>query len=160
MSEPERIADLLRRAFDGDTWSGPSLEQTLANLTAAQAAAYPWPGVHTIGELVRHITTWTATVAQRVEARAHTPMTRDDWPTFPAIADEAAWLRARQELHEAHEHLVTITEALPAAELDTVLGDVRERADGSGVSIYVLLHGVVQHYLYHAGQIALLRKFV
>jgi uncharacterized damage-inducible protein DinB len=160
MSEPKRIADQLRRAFDGDAWSGSSLQQTLANITAAQAAAYPWPGVHTIGELVRHITTWTVTVAQRVEARQHTAMTQDDWPAFPVVADEAAWLRARQELHEAHEHLVAITEALPASELDTVLGDVRERADGSGVSIYVLLHGTIQHYLYHAGQIALLRKFV
>ncbi len=160
MSEPERIADQLRRAFDGDAWSGSSLQQTLASLTAAQAAAYPWPGVHTIGELVRHLTTWTVTVAQRVEARQLTPMTRDDWPPFPAVADEAAWLRARQELHEAHEQLVAIVEALPATELDTVLGDARERADGSGVSIYVQLHGVVQHYLYHAGQIALLRKFV
>ena len=160
MTEPERIADQLRRAFDGDAWSGPSLQQTLAGLTAAQAAAYPWPGVHTIGELVRHLTTWTVTVTQRVEAREHTAMTRDDWPAFPAVADEAAWLRARQELHEAHEQLVTITETLPAAELDVVLGDARQRADGSGVSVYVLLHGVVQHYLYHAGQIALLRKFV
>lgn len=160
MSEPKRIADQLRRAFNGDAWSGPSLQQTLANLTAAQAAAYPWPGVHTIGELVRHLTTWTVTVAQRVYARQLTPMTLDDWPAFPAVADEAAWLLARQELHEAHERLVAIVEALPAAELDTVLGDARERSDGSGVSIYVLLHGVAQHYLYHAGQIALLRKFV
>jgi len=160
MTEPERIADQLRRAFDGDAWSGPSLQQTLANLTAAQAAAYPWPGVHTIGELVRHLTSWTATVVQRVAAREHTPMTRDDWPSFPAVADEAAWLRTRQELHEAHEQLVAITEALPATALDMVLGDARERADGSGVSIYVLLHGTIQHYLYHAGQIALLRKFV
>ncbi|UOG74240.1 DinB family protein [Hymenobacter tibetensis] len=160
MSESERIADQLRRAFDGDAWSGPSLQQTLANITAAQAAAYPWPGVHTIGELVQHLTTWTVTVAQRVEARQLTPMTRDDWPLFPVVADEAAWLRTRQQLHEAHEQLVAITEALPATELDTVLGDARQRADGSGVSIYVLLHGIVQHYLYHAGQIALLRKFV
>jgi uncharacterized damage-inducible protein DinB len=160
MTEPKRIADQLRRAFDGDAWSGSSLQQTLAGITAAQAAAYPWPGVHTIGELVRHLTSWTATAAQRVEARENTPMTRDDWPSFPVVADEAAWLRARQELHEAHERLVALTEALPATELDTVLGDMRERADGSGVTIYVLLHGIIQHYLYHAGQIALLRKFV
>jgi uncharacterized damage-inducible protein DinB len=160
MTEPKRIADQLRRAFDGDAWSGSSLQQTLAGITAAQAAAYPWPGVHTIGELVCHLASWTVTAAQRVQAREHTPMTRDDWPAFPVVADEAAWLRARQELHEAHERLVTLTEALPATELDTALGDVRERADGSGVTIYVLLHGIIQHYLYHAGQIALLRKFV
>ncbi|MBC8082506.1 MAG: DinB family protein [Hymenobacter sp.] len=160
MSEPERIADQLRRAFDGDAWSGPSLEQTLTAITAAQAAAYPWPGVHSIGELVRHLTTWTDVVAQRVEARKLVPMTREDWPLFPAATDEAAWQQARQELRAAHQQVLAVTEALPAAELDLVLGDTRELTDGSGVSVYVLLHGVIQHYLYHAGQIALLRKFV
>ncbi|WP_375435570.1 DinB family protein [uncultured Hymenobacter sp.] len=160
MSEPERIADQLRRAFDGDAWSGPSLHQTLAGITAAQAAAYPWAGVHSIGELVQHLTTWTVTVAQRVEARKLTEMTREDWPSFSVAVTEVAWPQARQELREAHQHLLGITEALPSSELDTVLGDARERADGSGVSIYVLLHGTIQHYLYHAGQIALLRKFV
>jgi hypothetical protein len=38
MSEIQRIIDQLQRAFDGDAWSGPSLEATLQNLSAAQAA--------------------------------------------------------------------------------------------------------------------------
>ena len=160
MSELERIADQLRRAFDGDSWSGPALTQTLTGITAAQAAARPWARVHSIGELVRHLTTWTATVTRRIEERKPKLMVGEDWPPFPAAADEAAWQQSRQELEAAHQQLVVITETLPASELDLMLGEARERPDGSGVSIYVLLHGAVQHYLYHAGQIALLRKFV
>jgi hypothetical protein len=40
------------------------------------------------------------------------------------------------------------------------LDDARleERAPGRDFSIYFLLHGVVQHNLYHAGQMALLKK--
>ena len=30
---------------------------------------------------------------------------------------------------------------------------------GAGVTLYGLLHGTAQHYLYHAGQVALLRKY-
>ena len=39
-----------------------------------------------------------------------------------------------------------------------MIGDVRDRALGSGISRYVMLHGLVQHHVYHAGQISLLRK--
>ena len=160
MSEPERIAEQLRRAFDGDSWSGPSLAQALAGITAAQAAAHPWAGVHSIGELVRHLTTWAATAARRIEERNRTVLVGEDWPPFPAIADEATWQQARQALREAHQHLLARTAALSATELDLLVEEGRNRPDDSGETIYVLLHGAVQHYLYHAGQIALLRKFV
>lgn len=160
MTELNRITDQLRRAFDGDAWSGPSLLDTLAGITAAQAAARPLPQAHSIGEIVRHLATWAATVARRVAEQAATGLTAADWPDFPATADEAAWQTALAELHAAHAALLRAAEALPPAALDTPLGKVRDRPDGSGVSPYVLLHGTAQHYLYHAGQIALLRKLV
>ena len=40
------------------------------------------------------------------------------------------------------------------------LRDGRDRALGAGVTYAVMLHGVAQHYAYHAGQIALLKKGV
>ena len=33
-----------------------------------------------------------------------------------------------------------------------------ERVRGKPYSVYFMLHGVIQHNLYHAGQIALLKK--
>ena len=36
--------------------------------------------------------------------------------------------------------------------------DPRNRALGTGVSYYELLHGIVQHDAYHAGQIAIIKK--
>ncbi|MBD2714474.1 DinB family protein [Microvirga sp. STR05] len=156
MRETQRIADQLRRAFDGDAWSGPSLQATLAGTSAAQAAAHPLAGVHSIGELVRHLTTWAGTVAWRVEQQQQTPLTNEDWPAFATEPDERQWQLVQQELQSAHQRLLAATEALNDASLETrVL-----QADGSQVTLYVLLHGSAQHYLYHAGQIALLRKFL
>ena len=40
-----------------------------------------------------------------------------------------------------------------------VVTDPRNRATGTGVTRYVLLHGLAQHHAYHAGQIAILSKF-
>ncbi len=44
------------------------------------------------------------------------------------------------------------------ARLDDLIGDARDPALGSGVTRYVTLHGVVQHHVYHAGQISLLKR--
>ena len=35
---------------------------------------------------------------------------------------------------------------------------LKDRVPGQPYSVYFLLHGVVQHDLYHAGQIAILKK--
>ncbi|UOQ78457.1 DinB family protein [Hymenobacter sp. 5516J-16] len=158
MREVARITEQLQRAFDGDAWSGPSLQATLAGLTAAQAAARPLAQAHSIGELVCHLTTWTLTVAQRLEQRTLTPLAAPDWPPFPATPDEAAWQQARQELVRAHQRLLAAVQRLPDADLDIVPDSGRYPATGSSDSWYVLLHGTAQHYLYHAGQVALLRK--
>ncbi|OON68035.1 DinB family protein [Hymenobacter sp. CRA2] len=160
MAELPRILDQLERAFDGDAWSGPSLLATLIGLSAAQAAARPIPPAHSIWEIVLHLRTWVDTGRVRLEQRYHVPIEGEDWPAVPLLADEAVWQQTQTDLAKAHERLLTAVQALHEKDLDEVLGAERNRADGTGVSIYVLLHGLAQHYLYHAGQVALLRKLV
>jgi len=41
MTEIERLADQLQRAFYRDAWCGPSLLETLEDVTAERAAASP-----------------------------------------------------------------------------------------------------------------------
>ena len=56
MKESERIAEQLRRAWEGEAWHGPPLKEILAGVTAQQAAARPVGGAHAIWEIVLHIT--------------------------------------------------------------------------------------------------------
>ena len=44
-------------------------------------------------------------------------------------------------------------QALPETRLYEPTNDTRSGPLGTGVSYYVLLHGIVQHDVYHAGQI-------
>src|ERR1035438_6262552 len=57
-SEASRLADQLRRAFDGSAWHGPALLELLEDVDAATAAAKPLLKVHSIWELVLHIAVW------------------------------------------------------------------------------------------------------
>jgi uncharacterized damage-inducible protein DinB len=153
MPEAARIADQLRRAFDGDAWHGDSVFEILEGVTAAQAAARPIPNAHTIWELVLHIAAWDGAVLRRLGGVA---VALSDAENFPAVKDasEAAWRKERAEVRRVHEKLIAAVAALP----DSRLGDVVLGKEGAHYTFYYMLHGVVQHGLYHAGQIALLKK--
>jgi uncharacterized damage-inducible protein DinB len=58
MSESARLADQIRRAFDGEAWHGDSMLELLANVDAKMAAAHPIKGAHSIWELLLHSAAW------------------------------------------------------------------------------------------------------
>lgn len=60
----------------------------------------------------------------------------------------------------AHRALLADLAQISDARLFEPINDPRNRATGAGVTRYVLLHGLAQHHAYHAGQIAILSKFV
>jgi uncharacterized damage-inducible protein DinB len=149
-SESALIADQLRRAFEGDAWHGPALLELLEDVDAAMAAAKPLPNVHSIWELVLHIAAWDGATCRRLAGEVCQPEGRDNFPVVPKPTG-AAWRKAVAEAKRAHDVLVKTVARLPESRL-------RERVPGKKYDFYHLLHGVAQHELYHAGQIAILKK--
>jgi uncharacterized damage-inducible protein DinB len=152
-SESSKIADQLRRAFDGDAWHGDSVLEILNGVTAAQAAARPIVHAHSIWELVVHIAAWDGAVLRRLGGKA---VELTDEENFPPVKDTsaAAWRTALDEVRRIHTELLSAVSALP----DSRLGEMVPGKQGAHYTFYYMLHGVVQHELYHAGQIALLKK--
>jgi uncharacterized damage-inducible protein DinB len=150
-TEARRIADQLERSFEGDAWHGSSVSEILCCVSAEQAAERPIPDAHSIWEIVRHMSVWQRTVRERLQGRPIPSLPDDeDWPPIADISDRA-WAAAVAELREEYELLRE--EALRWADerLD-------EKTEGQRFTVYEMLHGVVQHNLYHAGQIAVLAK--
>ncbi|MGA8541856.1 MAG: DinB family protein [Terriglobales bacterium] len=153
MSETARIADQLRRAFDGEAWHGDSVLEILSGVTAAQASARLIKRAHTIWELVLHIAAWDGAVLRRLGGAV---VELPDAENFPSVNDmsEAAWRAGLAQLRRVHEQLIASVAAFPDSRLD----DTVPGKEGAHHTFYYMLHGVVQHELYHAGQIALLKK--
>ena len=153
MSEAARIADQLRRAFDGDAWHGDAVFEILDGVTAAQAAAHPVKDAHSIWELVLHIAAWDDAVWRRLGGVA---VTLSDAQNFPRVteASDAAWRMSLADVRRTHEELASAVAALPDARLDEMVPG----KEGAHYTFYYMLHGLVQHELYHAGQIAILKK--
>lgn len=155
MSETARIADQLRRAFRGEAWHGDSLFEILDGLTAAQAAAHPIKHAHSIWELLLHISAWDSAVRRRMDG-ATVQLTGEQ--NFPPVMDpsEGAWRRAQEQAKKVHDDLIAAVTGFPEERLNEKVPGKTQEPDW--YNFYYMLHGVVQHELYHAGQIALLRK--
>jgi uncharacterized damage-inducible protein DinB len=149
-SEAARIADQLRRAFDGDAWHGPALMELLADVDATKAAARPIRDAHSIWELVLHIEVWDRAAIVRLQGKQTQP---EGDLNFPPVMNptEEAWRKTVAEVKRTHDALVEAVEALPDPRL-------LDPVPGKPYDFYHNLHGVVQHDLYHVGQIALLKK--
>ena len=149
MSEMARIARLLEQTFEGKPYYGPSVLGALARVTPAVAASKPQWSAHGIWELVTHLT------AELTYARAVIDGTAGPWiagaTTWPAITDtsDAAWQQAVTELKRANRALVRAVKHLSDDVLDKKPIHVRG-------PFYLMLHGTMQHNIYHAGQISLL----
>ncbi|HEY0703482.1 MAG TPA: DinB family protein [Candidatus Acidoferrales bacterium] len=150
MNEIKRIVDQMDRAMNGEAWHGPHLEELLQGVSAAQAAAYPIPGAHSIWELANHIAAWNLILASRASGTAVQVTTQQDWPPVTDTS-AASWTKALENLRAARARLRGNVEKMNEAQLDNI-------APGKDHTLYVMLHGGVQHDLYHAGQIAILKK--
>jgi uncharacterized damage-inducible protein DinB len=150
MSEAARIADQLRRAFNGSAWHGPALLELLEDVDAATAAAKPLRNVHSIWELTLHVAAWDGAILRRL---AGEKLQLSASQNFPRVGKptEAAWRKTVAHLKRTHETLVRTVASLP----DSRLWD---RVPGKRYDFYFMLHGLTQHELYHAGQIAILKK--
>jgi uncharacterized damage-inducible protein DinB len=157
MSEISRIIDELSREYDGDPWHGSPLTHILEGVDAPQASARPIASAHSIWELVLHVTAWKNEVRRRLSGAPAAEPQEGDWPEVGEVSPDR-WKNARERLHAAHRDLLAAIENVPEAQLHTATNDPRDPALGAGVSYYVLLHGAVQHDVYHSGQMALLKK--
>jgi uncharacterized damage-inducible protein DinB len=151
MSLSLRIADQLRRSFDGDAWHGDSLLEILQGVDAKKAAAHPIAGAHSIWELLLHLSAWDGAVLRRMDSDVLVELNAAE--NFPAVTEtsEAAWQQAIADAKRVHEKLISAVSAFPESRLT-------EEIPGKDYDFTNMLLGVVQHELYHAGQIALLKK--
>lgn len=149
MLDLEILADQIDRAFRGESWHGTSVREVLADVTAEDAAARPIPGAHSIWEIVLHLSAGYDLVLRRVRGERVQLSAEEAWPPVTRRG-EAAWREDREALDRRNEALVEAVRAFPPEGLAEELG--------SQFPAYVQFCGAPQHDLYHAGQIALLKK--
>ena len=151
MSEVDNIVELLNFSYSGAPWHGPSLTANLDGITAAQAVQRPIANGHCVWELVQHLTGWINEVIKVLDGEVYAVLPPEqDWPAISGDND-AAWQATLGIMESSQEALVGAVGEMQEDKL-------WETVEGQEFTYYWMLHGVVQHSVYHAGQIGLLRK--
>ena len=120
----------------------------LSKVSEEQAARRPIPSAHTIWEIVLHLATWSKIARERLTLPGERdPTAKEDWPRT-----DGQW---KDALAALDRQMLLLQDSILAFPLERL----HEPAPASEPqSFYVLLHGIVQHLAYHAGQIAILVK--
>ena len=152
MAEVDRIVDQYERAMNGEAWHGDPVWKILDGVSAEQAAGRASPQVHTIWQLVAHMTFWETEVLRRLNRLPARPVEELNFPAMPDVTEDN-WNQTREEFRHSNFNFRTALTKLDESQLDQLM-------PGRETSIYVEVHGVIQHHLYHAGQIAILSKIL
>ncbi|MFN8342964.1 MAG: DinB family protein [Cyclobacteriaceae bacterium] len=139
-----RLQRFLQQSFDGEPWYGPSVMAVLKEVTPQQATRTLLQS-HSILQLVQHMTRWRRFVVAKMEG-AGADVT--DVENFPA---GGRWADAVEELRQSQTELLTALEHFSVVRLS-------ETVPGREYDFAYMLEGIVQHDIYHLGQISLLRK--
>jgi uncharacterized damage-inducible protein DinB len=144
MHQTHRIADSYRAVTIKGAWYGPSLAELLADMSPELATTPPTPGAHTISALLQHLLLWNERVRNTT---SNNPLARwqaeEEWAEPPIPWNEllARWNQSRDLLEDKIRKFP--------------IEDLAKQVSGRSYPYETMLHGIVQHAIYHSGQIAM-----
>jgi uncharacterized damage-inducible protein DinB len=147
----------LNTILSGNTWYGPNVYQLLEQVTFEAAYEKPPGSVHNIAEIVLHMIAWTEEVMDRLNGQTPGIPTSGDWPDTGA-PDEQKWQNYVDDLKLVNVNLQEAIQNFPPEQWDEIIPD--EREPKMDFTYAELIEGLIQHHVYHSGQIAILNRII
>jgi len=150
--EIQSIIRNLENSLDGTPWYGRPVYAILREVDSSIVYKKPTPDSHSLIDLLYHMLTWAEFTLKRIERDDNFDLAafeKIDWRTIdPAIHK---WDEALAAYIAAHQQIV--------AHLQTKNDDfLSEVVDFRNYNFRFLLNGLIQHNIYHLGQVAYLVK--
>lgn len=148
------IVDQFKDSYQGDPWWGRNANTLLGEVNEKIAVEKP-SGQHSILELVWHMINWKEFAISRlheIDGKDLHYFETNDWRHLDH-AHKSLWHQGVERLHYVHNELINLLEQQTDELLDK---NVAER----GYTYRKLFNGILQHDIYHLGQIAYIVKMV
>lgn len=144
----------LSEIFEGEPWYGQSVMRKLENVPHKIGYKTCIPESHTVAEIVGHLIAWKTFAIEKLESNEAYDIDIDserDWPKVEVnSADE--WEALKAKLVAAQSR---IYELLNEQTDDSYLD---EKVKGKDYDFEYLIRGIIQHDIYHIGQIGLIES--
>ncbi|OOQ60608.1 DinB family protein [Mucilaginibacter pedocola] len=158
-SIPDTLNASLQSILSGDPWYGPNTYSIIDSITFEDAYEMPPGAVHSIAGILLHMLGWAQEVTQRMQGQPAGEPAAGDWPN-PGNPDEDKWQQLKDNFKLANVTLQSVINSLPADKWDAPTNDTRDPAMGTGVTYRQLIEGLIQHHIYHSGQLALMNRLL
>jgi uncharacterized damage-inducible protein DinB len=150
MTEIDRILKHYDGVLTGDAWHGDPVWKVLGDIPAETAAARPVNSAHSIWEIVAHMTFWEGVVIQRLHGQRAGLVEELNFPATPKPTEEN-WRKTLEEFRKSNRLFREALANLDPAKVDDLTAAGKRTYYGEA-------HGILEHHVYHLGQIALLKK--
>ncbi|MGZ3764771.1 MAG: DinB family protein [Mucilaginibacter sp.] len=159
MTTSEKLSQELEKVLSGDPWYGDPVYKIIEQVSF-EAAFEKSPGAaHTIAEIVLHMLAWTEEVLDRMNGLTSSIPTSGDWPPT-GNPDEQKWQNYVNDLKLVNVNLLGVIRDFPEERWGEPTSDQLDLDEGSGWSYEENINGLIQHHIYHAGQIAILNRII
>ena len=153
-AEIKHLIKSYKSAYEGDPWFGRSVKKILAEIDSDMAMQKP-NDQHSILELLYHMVIWREFTISRLQPEAGKTSNyfgKNDWQKLDH-ADKTLWKKGLKQLDATQKKIIELVQKLDA---NVLTDQVAERQ----YNVRYLLHGILQHDIYHLGQIAYVKKML
>jgi uncharacterized damage-inducible protein DinB len=152
--EIQSIAKRIANVINGEPWFGDSLLSLLQDVDPSISNLKPTGVSHSMTALLWHMNTWAAFINDRIENKPFDPgaLARDDWRTLQPRTH--TWEKGLIRFEKIHQKMIS--------RLQKIKDDqwLQQKVEGRQYDFAFLLNGLIEHDIYHTGQIVLLNKML
>ena len=141
----------MSEVFEGDPWYGTSVMRKLENVPHVIGFKSCIPDSHTTAEIVMHLIQWKKFALEKLQGNELHDIEIDsanDWPKIRVDSKEE-WEKLKRDLVSAQQKIYEFLEQKNDEYLEEIV-------PGRDYDIAYLLRGIIQHDIYHLGQIGLI----
>jgi uncharacterized damage-inducible protein DinB len=151
-NEIEALIHRIDNTLSGEPWYGKAILSILEEVDAKKATAHAGGASHSVLEILYHMNTWADFTLKRIEKDKNYDLASAealDWRKIDTKSHN--WKKALTEYKATHKKIIAV---LKTKDDDFLL----EMVDYRKYNFRFLVNGLMEHNIYHAGQIALMNK--
>ena len=144
--------DQLGKNMNGDIWVEETFGKKLHGINEDTVFNRPQPNVHSVGEVISHLLEWRISILNLLRGglRTLTDAGLKNWRTNEELS-QIGWQSLLASFNKSQEEII---ETLHGKH-DSFL---QQKANGEKHELQYYLDGLLQHDMYHLGQIGLILK--
>lgn len=150
----ENTIGQLKDVQNGVTWYDDNIENKINPIAANHAFVRPLPEIHSVAEIVSHMLVWRRDTIAKLKGQASTLTVEspENWKSNEELK-LIGWDKLKQDLSDSQKELVDYL----SDKDDSYLPETRYKEE---YSLKYLVEGLLNHDLYHLGQIGITIKLL